>query len=203
MNDCRALALGSVLRRDGAQAAGRARAQGGALQVDPIKPKLKPPGTKRLKLNYDELLSISLQLLLSNSTCAATPRAGPKPPPPPPPPLRTSRRWRKCAASSPAPCSFRSASATSSTPGYGRHPPRSVPVLATSSTTWCIGARHVIHHVVYQCSPRQPPRSVPVLATSSTTWCSGARHVIHHVVYRCSPRHPPHCVPVLATSSTT
>jgi hypothetical protein len=27
------------------------------VQVDPIKPTLKPPGTKRLKLNYDELLS--------------------------------------------------------------------------------------------------------------------------------------------------
>ena len=27
------------------------------MQVDPIKPTLKPPGTKRLKLEYDELLS--------------------------------------------------------------------------------------------------------------------------------------------------
>ena len=27
------------------------------MQVDPIKPKLKPPRTKRLKLDYDELLS--------------------------------------------------------------------------------------------------------------------------------------------------
>jgi len=27
------------------------------VQVDPIKPMLKPPGTKRLKLKYDELLS--------------------------------------------------------------------------------------------------------------------------------------------------
>jgi len=27
------------------------------VQVDPIKPKLKPPGTKRLKLNCDILLS--------------------------------------------------------------------------------------------------------------------------------------------------
>jgi len=26
------------------------------VQVDPIKPKLKPPGTKRLKLKHDELL---------------------------------------------------------------------------------------------------------------------------------------------------
>jgi hypothetical protein len=30
---------------------------GEAVQVDPIKPKLKAPGTKRLKLKYDELLS--------------------------------------------------------------------------------------------------------------------------------------------------
>jgi len=29
------------------------------VQIDPIKPKLKPPGTKRLKLNCDELLSTS------------------------------------------------------------------------------------------------------------------------------------------------
>ena len=27
------------------------------MQVDPIKPTLKPPGNKRLKLEYDELLS--------------------------------------------------------------------------------------------------------------------------------------------------
>jgi hypothetical protein len=30
-----------------------------AVQVEPIKPKLKPPGTKRLKLNCDILLSAS------------------------------------------------------------------------------------------------------------------------------------------------
>ena len=35
----------------------RARALGRAVQVVPIKPTLKPPGTKRLKLKYDELLS--------------------------------------------------------------------------------------------------------------------------------------------------
>ena len=29
------------------------------MQVDPIKPKLKPPGTKRLKLKCDVLLSTS------------------------------------------------------------------------------------------------------------------------------------------------
>ena len=33
------------------------RAPGGAVQVDPMKPKLKPPGTKRLKLKCDVLLS--------------------------------------------------------------------------------------------------------------------------------------------------
>ena len=32
---------------------------GQAVQVDPIKPKLKPPGIKRLKLNCDVLLSTS------------------------------------------------------------------------------------------------------------------------------------------------
>jgi hypothetical protein len=35
----------------------RARAQGRAVQVHPIKPTLKAPGTKRLKLEYDVLLS--------------------------------------------------------------------------------------------------------------------------------------------------
>ena len=29
------------------------------MQIDPIKPKLKPPGTKRLKPKLDELLSTS------------------------------------------------------------------------------------------------------------------------------------------------
>ena len=41
------------------------------MEVDPIKSTLKAPGTKRLKLQYDELLSS----VLSNSTCAATTRA--------------------------------------------------------------------------------------------------------------------------------
>ena len=36
-----------------------ARQHGRAVQVDPIKPKLKPPGTKRLKLNCNKLLSAS------------------------------------------------------------------------------------------------------------------------------------------------
>ena len=31
--------------------------RGGAVQVHPIKPTLKPPGTNHLKLNYDKLLS--------------------------------------------------------------------------------------------------------------------------------------------------
>ena len=39
------------------QAGARRRAQGRAVQVDPIKPTLKAPGTKRLKLKYDEPLS--------------------------------------------------------------------------------------------------------------------------------------------------
>ena len=73
----------------------------------------------------------------------------------------------------------------------------SVKVLATSSTTWCTSARHVIQHMVYQCSPRHPPHGVPVLAASSTTWCTGARHVIHHMVYRCSPRHSPRSILML------
>jgi hypothetical protein len=48
------------IRRD--LAAGRGRrvgAPGKAVQVEPMKSKLKPPGTKRLKLNCDVLLSTS------------------------------------------------------------------------------------------------------------------------------------------------
>jgi len=33
------------------------RSNGGAVQVDPFKRTLKPPGTKRLRLQYDELVS--------------------------------------------------------------------------------------------------------------------------------------------------
>jgi len=40
-----------------------------------MKPKLKPPRTKRLKLKYDKLLYNFASNLLSNSTCAATPGA--------------------------------------------------------------------------------------------------------------------------------
>ena len=40
-----------------AQELDAARRPGRAVQVDPIKPALKAPGTKRLKLKYDELLS--------------------------------------------------------------------------------------------------------------------------------------------------
>jgi hypothetical protein len=40
----------------GGAAAGTAHC-GRAMQVDPIKPTLKAPGTERLKLHYDELLS--------------------------------------------------------------------------------------------------------------------------------------------------
>ena len=47
-----------------------AACQGRALQVDPMKPLLKPPGTKHLKSHA----MICFQLSLSNSACAATPR---------------------------------------------------------------------------------------------------------------------------------
>jgi len=59
---------------------------GRAVQVDPIKPTLKPTGTKRLKFNFDELLSTSafkFNLRRYISVAAA-------PPSPPPPPLPQS-----------------------------------------------------------------------------------------------------------------
>ena len=47
------------------------RAQGRAVQVDPIRTTLKPPGTNLLTLKCDD----RFQLLLSNTTCAGTARA--------------------------------------------------------------------------------------------------------------------------------
>ena len=47
--------LGGEPRRDAA-------AQGRAVQLDPIKPTLKTSGTKRSKLKYIRLLSMSLQI---------------------------------------------------------------------------------------------------------------------------------------------
>jgi hypothetical protein len=44
--------------------------EGMAVQVHPMNPKLVPPGTDRLKLKFINCF----QLLLSNSTCAATGR---------------------------------------------------------------------------------------------------------------------------------
>ena len=70
MDECKPLPGG---RRGGARAAaarGGAAPQGGAVQVEPIKPMLKPPGTRRLTLKSVELLST----FAFNSTCAATPR---------------------------------------------------------------------------------------------------------------------------------
>jgi hypothetical protein len=42
----------------GREVKGSAFAPGRVVQVDPLRPKLKPPGTKRLKLEYEGLLSI-------------------------------------------------------------------------------------------------------------------------------------------------
>jgi len=53
VNQCKPLAGGDRARRRG----GNRRRLGRAVQVDPMKPKLKPPGTKRSKLEYDGLLS--------------------------------------------------------------------------------------------------------------------------------------------------
>ena len=51
MDECKPLGEGGRAQRGAPQ--------GRVVQVDPIKPKLKPPGTKRLKLNCDVLLSTS------------------------------------------------------------------------------------------------------------------------------------------------
>ena len=45
---------------------GQGGARGRAVQIDPIKPTLKVPGTERLKLKYDKPLSSLLQVFASN-----------------------------------------------------------------------------------------------------------------------------------------
>ena len=67
MDECKPLLHGHTAAGD--QGCGHGGLPSRAVQVDPIKPNLKPPGTKRLKLKYDTLLS--------NSTCAATPWRAP------------------------------------------------------------------------------------------------------------------------------
>ena len=47
MDECKPLGTGGD----------RSTQRGWAVQVDPIQPQLKPPGSKRLKLRYEELLS--------------------------------------------------------------------------------------------------------------------------------------------------
>ena len=83
-------------------------------------------------------------------------------------------------------------------------PPSPAPSwVGTPFTALCTFARHVIHHVVYRCSPRHPPHGVPMIATSPPTLCAGARNAVHHIVYRCSPRYSPHIVPVLTFQPMT
>ena len=49
-------------------------APGRAVQVDPMKPALKPPGTKRLKLTYDKLLSnVAFKINLRRYSLAGSP----------------------------------------------------------------------------------------------------------------------------------
>ena len=55
-----------------------------------------------------------------------------------------------------------------------RHPPHGAPVLATSPTAWCTGARHVIQHILHQCSPHHSV-TVPAASHHSTTQCTVPR----------------------------
>jgi len=59
VDECKPLAGGAVGEGPavGSGGAGHGGVPGRAVQVDPIKPTLKPPGTKRLKLKFDVLLS--------------------------------------------------------------------------------------------------------------------------------------------------
>ena len=60
LTDCLLIVYRCTLRSGVSIAAGQTEpAQGRAVQLDPMKPKLKLPGTKRLKLKRDILLSNS------------------------------------------------------------------------------------------------------------------------------------------------
>jgi hypothetical protein len=105
------------------------------------------------------------------------------------------------------------------------HPPHSLPVLTTSTSTLCTGAPQVIIHIVHRCLPRRPPHRVPVLTTPSTTCifprcshivpvlpsphaihqykCTRAHHVVLRIVFLCSPRHPKRSLPMLNTSTSS
>ena len=71
---------------------------GRAVQVDPIKPKLKAPGTKRLKLNFDALLSIFKLDLRRYTSAGRQPTIAPlwnrSPRQPPTAPRRSHSRLR-------------------------------------------------------------------------------------------------------------
>ena len=89
-------------------------ALGGAVQVDPMKPKLKPPDTKPLKLKCNILLStpaFKFNLRRYSSAC----RCPSARPPPPPPSRRHCRSTRPTAL--PPMCPPRAAPA----PGRGLH----------------------------------------------------------------------------------
>ena len=59
MDECKPLHRGDALDSQQARHRRRGGDPGRAVQVDPIKPTLKAPGTKRLKLEWDTLLSTS------------------------------------------------------------------------------------------------------------------------------------------------
>jgi len=58
MNECKPLDCGDARSepRQHVEARARGTRQGEAVKVEPMKPKLKPPGTRRWKLQYDGLL---------------------------------------------------------------------------------------------------------------------------------------------------
>ena len=124
------------------QAGAGRRAQGKAVQVEPIKPTLKAPGTKRLKLKYYKLLSTSAvkfklrryskdrgsdddydededeEVGTGHITLATS-----------------SIAWCTGACNAIHHIVYRRSP---------RHPPYSLPVLVASSTMQCTGACHII-----------------------------------------------------------
>ena len=72
MNECKPLSAGLVPRVGARRALLRRHRRGRAVQIDPIRPTLKPPRSKRLKLEDNKLLSkFAFNFTLRRYTVAA------------------------------------------------------------------------------------------------------------------------------------
>ena len=103
------------------------------MQLDPIKITLKPPGTKRLKLKYVKVLQFCFNFAFKFNL----------------------RRYFLAMREAAERCDLRNqlqeaAWAADNFCEVGPH-------------RLCVLRRHIIHHVLYRCSPRRPLHGIPVL----------------------------------------